>query len=147
MKSIIKKISLGIGQFLLRYGLGIVLIWLGIMKFRNSEAIHIEQAMAETILFKWMLKYITIYAFSQIIAWIQIIAGLFIMLQPVSKKMAAWGGALAMIVFLAGILVFISSGIIWQTGYGFPELSRAGHSFLKDFILFGAAAWCWSDSL
>jgi len=147
MKNIIKRTSLAIAYFLLRYGLGIVLIWLGIMKFRNSEAIHIEQAMAETILFKWLLKYITIYAFSQIIAWTQIVAGLFIMVQPVSKKIAAWGGALAMVVFLAGILVFISSGIVWEAGYGFPELSRAGHSLLKDFILFGAAAWCWSDSL
>lgn len=147
MKHIIKKVSLAIGQFLLRYGLGIVLIWLGIMKFRNSEALHIEQAMAETILFKWLLKYITIYAFAQMIAWVQIVAGLFIMLHPVSKKIAAWGGAMAMIIFLSGVLVFISSGIVWEAGYGFPELSRAGHSLLKDFILFGAAAWCWSESL
>lgn len=147
MKNILKKTSLAIGQFLFRYGLGIVLIWLGVMKFRNAEALHIEQAMANTLLFKWMLKYITIYAFSQMIAWVQIISGIFIMLQPVSKKMAAWGGALAMIIFLSGILVFITSGIVWESGYGFPELSRAGHSLLKDFILFGAAAWCWSDSL
>ncbi len=147
MKNILKKTSLGIAHFLLRYGLGIVLIWLGIMKFRNSEADHIELAMTHTIIFKWLLKYITIYTFTLIIAWVQIIAGLFIMLKPASKRLAAWGGALAMIVFLAGILVFISSGIVWEAGYGFPELSRTGHSLLKDFILFGAAAWCWSDSL
>ncbi len=136
-----------VGQSLFRYGLGIILIWLGIMKFKNSEALQIEQTMAQTVLFQWMLKYVTIYAFSQIIAWIQIVAGVLIMLKPVSAGLSRWGGALAMVVFLAGILVFFTSGVVWQTGYGFPELSRAGHAFLKDFILFGAAAWCFSDSL
>jgi reactive chlorine resistance protein C len=147
MKAILKKSFLAIAQFLFRYGLGIILIWLGVMKFKNSEALHIENAMAQTFLFKWMLKYVTIYAFSMLIAWIQILAGLFIMLKPVSSKLAAWGGAFAMIIFLAGILVFFTSGVVWQVGYGFPELSRAGHSFLKDFVLFAAAAWCYSDSL
>jgi uncharacterized membrane protein YkgB len=147
MKSFLKKVFLMVGQSLFRYGLGIILIWLGIMKFKNSEALQIEQAMAQTVLFQWMLKYVTIYAFSQIIAWVQIVAGVLIMLKPVSSGLSRWGGALAMVVFLAGILVFFSSGIVWQTGYGFPELSRAGHAFLKDFILFGAAAWCFSDSL
>lgn len=147
MKSISKKISLATAQFLFRYGLGVVLIWLGIMKFRNAEALHIQQAMAHTFLFKWMLKYITIYAFSQIIAWIQIIAGVFLMLKPVSKKIATWGSILALIIYLAGIFVFLTSGIVWEAGYGFPELSRSGHALLKDFILFGAAIWCLSDSL
>jgi uncharacterized membrane protein YkgB len=147
MKNLFKKTLLAISQFLLRYGLGIVLIWLGLMKFRNAEALHIEQAMAQTFLFKWLLKYVTIYAFAQIIAWIQILSGLLIMLNPVSKKSAAWGGALAVLIFVAGILIFITSGIVWQTGYGFPELSRTGHALIKDFILLGAATWCWSDSL
>lgn len=124
-----------------------MLIWIGIMKFRNAEAIHLEQAMSQTILFNWLLKYITIYTLSLIIAWVQIFAGLMIMLKPVSAKISTWGAILAMIVFLSGILVFLTSGIVWQSGYGFPELSRAGHSFIKDFVLFGAAAWCVSDSL
>ena len=147
MKPFFKKTMLLLAQFLFRYGLGIILIWIGIMKFRNAEALYLEQAMSQTFLFKWMLKYITVYSFSLIIAWIQIFAGLMLMLKPVSSKIATWGGVLAMVIFLAGILVFLTSGIVWQTGYGFPELSRAGHSFFKDFILFGAAAWCVSDSL
>jgi len=147
MKSLLKKTFLLIGQFLLRYGLGIVLIWLGIMKFKNLEADYIQEAMAHSILFKWLLKYFTIYAFTQIIAWIQIVAGVLIILKPVSARLSRWGGVLAMLIFLAGILVFFSSEIVWLKGYGFPELSRAGQGLIKDFILFGAAAWCFSDSL
>jgi len=147
MKPFFKKTFLLLSQFLFRYGLGIILIWIGIMKFRNAEAVHLEQAMSQTFLFKWLLKYITIYTFSLIIAWIQIFAGIMIMLNPVSAKISTWGGVLAMFIFLAGILVFLTSGVVWQAGYGFPELSRAGHSFFKDFILFAAATWCVSDSL
>lgn len=147
MKAFFKKTLLLSGQFLFRYALGIILIWIGIMKFRNSEAVHLEQAMSQTFLFNWVLKYITNYTFSMIIAWVQIFAGLMIMLKAASAKISVWGGIMAMIIFFAGILVFFTSGIVWQSGYGFPELSRAGHSFIKDFILFGAAAWCVSDSL
>ena len=93
------------------------------------------------------IEYLTVYALSMVIAWIQIVAGILLMLKPVSRKLSTWGGAMAMLIFLAGILVFFTSGLVWQTGYGFPELSRAGHAFLKDFILFGAAAWCFSDAL
>ncbi|ASB49117.1 YkgB family protein [Alkalitalea saponilacus] len=147
MRSLFKKTMLSLARFLFRYGLGIILIWLGVLKFKNTEAHYIEQAMSQTVLFSWMLKYITIYAFTSIIAWMQIISGLFIMLKPVSRKLSVWGGVLAMVIFFAGILVFFSSGVVWHSGYGFPELSRAGQAFLKDFILFGAAAWCLSDSL
>ncbi len=147
MKPFIKKTLLSLSQVLFRYGLGIILIWIGIMKFRNSEAFHIDEAISQTIIFKWALKYITVYTFSIIIAWVQIIAGILIMLKHWWPKISVWGGIMAIVIFLGGILVFFTSGIVWENGYGFPEISRAGHNFLKDFILFGAAAWCISDTL
>ena len=60
------------GHFLFRYALGILLIWIGIMKFRTPEARYIEQALAETFVFKWMMKYVTLYAFTKIIGILQI---------------------------------------------------------------------------
>lgn len=55
------------------------------------------------------------------------------------------GAVLAMLIFLPGIIVFFSSDVVWLTGYGFPELSRTGQILLKDFILFGVAAGCFSE--
>ena len=49
-----------------------------------------------------------------------------------------------MLIFLPGIIVFFSSDVVWLTGYGF-ELSRTGQILLKDFILFGVAAGCFSE--
>lgn len=147
MRKLIKTLSENIAEIIFRYGLAIVLIWLGIVKFKNSEAIHLERAMANTVLFSWLLKFVTIYVFAQIVAWLHIVSGLLLLVKVASKRLALWGSIMASVIFLSGILVFVSSGIVWQVGYGFPELSRTGHSLLKDFILFGTSLWCISDSL
>lgn len=145
MNSAIKKIFSVIALVLLRYGLGIALIWLGIMKFKNIEAEYLQDLLANTTIFKWILKYFTAYAFSQMIAWIQIVAGVLLMIHPFAPKVSRWGAVLAMLIFLPGIIVFFSSDVVWLTGYGFPELSRTGQILLKDFILFGVAAGCFSE--
>lgn len=147
MRKLIQTLSKNISEIIFRYGLAIVLIWLGIVKFKNTEAIHLERAMANTVLFSWLLKLVSIYVFAQIIAWLHIISGILLLVKVASKKLSLWGAIFASIIFLSSILIFASSGITWQVGYGFPELSRTGHSLLKDFILFGASLWCISDSL
>lgn len=146
MNSAIKKIFSVISLILLRYGLGIALIWLGFIKFKNIEAEYIQELLANTPVFKWILKYFTAYAFSQIIAWIQIVAGFLLLIHPFSPKISRWGAVMSMLIFLPGIIVFFNSDVVWLTGYGFPELSRTGQLLLKDFILFGAAAGCLSES-
>lgn len=143
MKKFIKAISLATAQIIFKYGLAIVLIWIGFMKFKNNEALQLEKAIADTFLFSWMLKSISIFTFSKIIAWIHIVSGVLLVIKPTAK----WGAILAIIIFFSSILVFVSSGIIWQFGYGFPELSRIGHSLLKDFVLFGVSLWVLQDSL
>ncbi|WP_026474249.1 DUF417 family protein [Alkaliflexus imshenetskii] len=147
MKSTIKKTVAATGHFLFRYALGILLIWIGIMKFRTPEARYIEQALAETFVFKWMMKYVTLYAFTKIIGILQITAGVLIMLKPASKKLSAWGGALATLILLAGVAAYFSSGILWQGNIGSIGFANTLEAFLKSFILLGVAGWCWSDSI
>ncbi|MBI9063609.1 MAG: DUF417 family protein [Marinilabiliaceae bacterium] len=135
-----------IGQFLLRYGLAIVFIWLGILKLKNSEADYMREVLSNSSLFGWSLKYITAYAFSQIVAYLQMGIGLLIALKPVARKLSFVGSLLAVVVLLLSVTTLFSSGYVWQTGYGFPELSKLGQSILKDVVLLGAAAWCAGDS-
>ena len=135
-----------IGQFLLRYGLAIVFIWLGILKLKNSEADYMREVLSNSSLFGWSLKYITAYAFSQIVAYLQMGIGLLIALKPVARKLSFVGSLLAVVVLLLSVAVLFSPGSVWQTGYGFPELSKLGQSILKDVVLLGAAAWCAGDS-
>jgi len=135
-----------IGQFLLRYGLAIVFIWLGILKLKNSEADYMRDVLSNSTLFGWSLKYITAYAFSQIVAYLQMGIGLLIALKLVARRLSFVGSLVAVVILLLSVTMLFSSGSVWQAGYGFPELSKLGQSILKDVVLLGAAAWCAGDS-
>ena len=145
MKSFISKLLKNIGVFLLRYGLGLVIIWLGFLKFKNSEAEYIHRLISGGYL-SWLLKYVTPYALGHIIGYLQILTGILIMLKPISGPVSFWGGIMASVVFLFSISLLLASDVVWQSGYGFPELSKIGQTVLKDIVLFGAAAWCAGDS-
>lgn len=134
------------GQFLLRYGLAITFIWLGLLKFKNSEADYLREILSNSSLFAWSLKFITPYAFSQIVAFLQMGVGLLIALKPVGRKLSFIGSIMAVVILLLSVTSIFTSGYVWQTGYGFPELSKLGQSILKDVVLLGAAAWCAGDS-
>jgi uncharacterized membrane protein YkgB len=146
MKNFISKLLKTVGIFILRYGLGIVIIWLGFLKFKNSEAEYTHQLISGGYL-SWLFKYLTPYALNHIVAYLQIVIGLFIMLKPISRALSFWGGIGATLMFLFSISLLFTSQIVWLSGYGFPELSKIGQTLLKDFILFGAAAWCVGDSI
>ncbi|MBS2098821.1 DUF417 family protein [Carboxylicivirga linearis] len=144
---ILAKSFKAIGQFIFRYGLALIFIWLGILKFKNSEADYLKDILQNSSMFSWMLKYVTSYTFSLIIAYLQIGIGILLAIKPVAKKLSLVGGLLAVLVLGISVLTLFTSGYVWQTGYGFPELSKVGQSILKDLLLFGAAAWCVGDSL
>ncbi len=146
MKNFLTKLLKFISIFLLRYGLGFIIIWFGLLKFKNSEAEYMHRLITGGYL-SWVLKYITVYALSQIIAYIQIIAGIMLMLKPVSKRISFWGGVIVSFMFLLSISLLFTSSIVWAVGYGFPELSKVGQTVLKDFVLLGAAVWCVEDSM
>ncbi|MCW3806736.1 DUF417 family protein [Plebeiibacterium marinum] len=146
MKNFLSKLVKTLGVFILRYGLGLVIIWLGFLKFKNIEADYTHQLISGGYM-SWILKYLTPYALNHIVAYLQIVTGIFLMLKPISKPMSVWGGIGACTMFIVSISLLFTSKIVWQTGYGFPELSKAGQTILKDIILLGASAWCTSDSL
>ncbi len=144
---IIEKSFKTIGQFILRYGLAIVFIWLGWLKFKNSEADYLKDILKNSALFAWMLKYVTAYTFSLIVAYLQLAVGILLLLKPVSKKLSLIGGLIAVVILTLSVTTLFTSDYVWQAGYGFPELSKVGQSMLKDLILLGAAAWCVGDSV
>jgi len=146
MKAIISKSLKFLGGFILRYGLGVVIVWLGFLKFKNIEADYTHQLISGGYL-SWVLKYLTPYALNQIVAYLQILIGILIIMKPVARTLSFWGSLAACFMFFLSISLLFSSDVVWQTGYGFPELSKIGQTILKDFILFGAAAWCVGDSM
>jgi uncharacterized membrane protein YkgB len=132
--------------FLLRYGLVIVLGWIGAMTFTTYEAEGIQPLVATSPLMSWMLKAFSLQATSNIIGVTELIAALLIAIRPLAPKLSAVGSVLAVLTFLA-TLTFLFSLPGWEkTLGGFPALSGSGGFLLKDVVLLGAALWTLGDS-
>lgn len=136
-----------IGQFLLRYGLVLVLGWIGAMKFTAYEAQGIQTLVVTSPLMSWMYKVFSLQATSNIIGVTEITAAVLIAIRPLAPRLSAIGSVLAVCTFLA-TLTFLFSLPGWEKSLGgFPALSGSGGFLLKDVVLLGAAFWTLADSL
>jgi uncharacterized membrane protein YkgB len=135
------------GTILLRYGLVLVLGWIGAMKFTGYEAEGIKPLIETSPLMSWMYKFLSIQATSNVIGTAEIIAAVLIAIRPLSAKLSAIGSVLAILTFLA-TLTFLFSLPGWEKSLGgFPALSGSGGFLLKDVVLLGAALFTLGESL
>jgi uncharacterized membrane protein YkgB len=136
-----------IGRFLLRYGLVLILGWIGAMKFTAYEAEGIQSLVATSPLMSWMYKVFSLQTTSNIIGVVEITAAVLIAIRPLSAKLSVIGSVLAVFTFLS-TLTFLFSLPGWEKSLGgFPALSGSGGFLLKDVVLLGAAFWTLGDSL
>ena len=135
------------GEFLIRYGLVIVLGWIGAMKFTTYEAEGIKTLVETSPFMSWMYKVFSLQATSNIIGVAEITAAVLIAIRPFSARLSAVGSVLAVCTFLA-TLTFLFSLPGWEKSLGgFPALSGSGGFLLKDIVLLGAALFTLGDSL
>jgi len=141
--NVIKKL----GDFLIRYGLVLVLGWIGAMKFTAYEASGIRTLVETSPFMSWMYKVFSLQATSNIIGVAEITAAALIAIRPLSAKLSAVGSVLAVFTFLT-TLTFLFSLPGWEKSLGgFPALSGSGGFLLKDTVLLGAALFTLGDSL
>ena len=137
-----------LGKHVIRYGLVVVLFWIGAMKFTGYEAQGIQPLVANSPLMSWVYGVFSVQGFSSLLGVTEIVIGALIALRPLSAKLAAVGSALAAGMFLT-TLTFIVSTPGWEpTLGGFPALSAGvGQFILKDVVLLGAAIWSLGEAL
>jgi uncharacterized membrane protein YkgB len=125
-----------------RYGLVIVVAWIGAMKFTSYEANGIQPLVANSPLMAWLYGILSVQGVSNALGVIELAAAALIALRPVSAKGAAVGSGMAVIMFLT-TLTFLFSTPGWEpTLGGFPAISAMpGQFLLKDLVLLGAALW------
>ena len=141
--NVIKKL----GEFLIHYGLVLVLGWIGAMKFTAYEASGIRTLVETSPFMSWMYKVFSLQATSNIIGVAEITAAALIAIRPLSAKLSAVGSVLAVFTFLT-TLTFLFSLPGWEKSLGgFPALSGSGGFLLKDTVLLGAALFTLGDSL
>ena len=137
----------GAGKQIVRWGLIVVLAWIGAMKFTAYEAMGIQPLVAHSPLVGWMYDFLSVRSFSTMLGFIEMGIAALICLRSVSAKASAIGSVLAMGLF-ATTLSFLISTPGWEPTLGFPALSAMpGQFLLKDIVLFGAAVWSLGESL
>jgi uncharacterized membrane protein YkgB len=137
-----------LGKAIVRWGLVMMLAWIGAMKFTAYEAMGIQPLVAHSPFISWMYDFLSIRSFSAMLGCIEIATAALISLQQVSPKASAVGSFLAIGLF-ATTLSFLFTTPGWEpTLGGFPALSAMpGQFLLKDMVLFGAAVWALGESL
>jgi uncharacterized membrane protein YkgB len=137
-----------IGMHVARYGLVVVLLWIGGMKFTAYEAEGIRPLVANSPLMSWFYGFLSVTAFSALLGVIEIAIGLLIALRPVWPMGSAAGSVLAAGMFLT-TLTFLITTPGWEPSLGgFPALSAMpGQFVLKDIVLLGVALWTTGEAL
>jgi len=132
---------------LLRYGLVVVIGWIGAMKFTAYEATGIEPLIANSPLMAWLYRFFSVRGASNLLGVVEVAIAVMIALRPVSPRTAVLGGALAAMMFLT-TLSFLFSTPGWEpTLGGFPAVSAMpGQFLLKDIVLLGVALWSMNDA-
>ena len=146
-EEIISTITL-LGHRVLRYGLALVIGWIGLMKFTGYEAQGIEPLVAHSPLMSWMYHIWTVRQFSDGLGVVEVAIAILIALRPWSPKACAIGSTAAVLMCLTTLSFLLSTPGWEQSLGGFPTLSAMpGQFLLKDVVLLGAAVWSLGESL
>jgi reactive chlorine resistance protein C len=137
-----------LGMHVIRYGLVLVIFWIGAMKFTAYEANGIQPLVANSPLMGWLYGFLSVQAFSNVLGVVEIAIAVMIGLRWLSPKVSAIGSVLAMLMFLT-TLSFLFSTPGWEPSLGgFPALAVVpGQFLLKDIVLLGASIWSLGESL
>ena len=137
-----------LGHRVLRYGLAVVVGWIGVMKFTGYEAQGIEPLVANSPLMGWMYHVWTVRQFADGLGVVEVAIAASIALRPWSLKACVIGSAAAVLMFLT-TLSFLFSTPGWEQSLGgFPAVSAMpGQFLLKDVVLLGAAIWSLGEAL
>lgn len=136
------------GQGVLRYGLVVILFWIGALKFTAYEAEGLIPLVSNSPLMSWGYQVMSVRSFSMLIGAIEITIGILIALRRLSPVASAVGSLASIGMFLVTLSFVFTTPGVWQDGYGFPFPSPMPGQFLaKDILFLGAAIWSAGEAL
>lgn len=132
-----------LGTHVLRYGLALILVWIGAMKFTAYEAQGIQGLVANSPFMGWLYSLLSVQAVAILIGTSEIVIATLIAARPWSPRLSALGSGLAVGMFLTTLsFLFSTPGVAEASAGGFPAVSvLPGQFLLKDIVLLGAALW------
>ncbi len=134
------------GHIVSRYGLVIVLAWIGYGKYVKMEA---RVLIEHSPLMSWIYHFFSFGTVAAALGTTEIIAALLIALRPLWPTISAVGSAMAVVLFLGTVsFLFTTPGLAVGHLGGIPILgAQPGQFLLKDLVLLGVALWTLGESL
>ena len=111
----------------LRISLGIVLGWIGALKFVDPAPV--------VALLGASLSFLAFPGFVYLLGTLEVAAALLLFAGVASR----WVGVLLMGLFSGTLVIFLVAPAVSYGDAGFPNLSLAGEFLLKDLVLFAAS--------
>jgi len=135
-----------LGQLISRYGLVVVLAWIGFGKYVKMES---RVLIEHSPLMSWIYDVFSVTTVARGLGTMEIVAAVLIALRPLWPRVSAAGSALAVVLFLGTLsFLFTTPGVVATRAAGVPVLSALpGQFLLKDLVLIGVALWTLGDSL
>jgi reactive chlorine resistance protein C len=136
------------GRQSIRYGLVVVLLWIGGMKFTAYEAEGISGFVSNSPFMSWAYQLFSKQQFSVMLGLTELLTAALIAVRPFSARLSALGSSLAVGMFVTTLsFLFTTPGVI-EPSLGFPALSALPGQFLiKDVVLLGATLWTTGEAL
>lgn len=135
------------GALVSRYGLVVILLLIGILKFTPAEADGIQPLVAHSPFMSWMYLVLSKQGVSNFIGVVELIIALLLALRPISPRASFIGSLGAITTFLLTTSFLFSTPGAIQLGHGVEILGGAGQFLIKDLVLLGASFWTGAEAL
>jgi uncharacterized membrane protein YkgB len=134
------------GQTFARYGLVVVLAWIGIGKYVKMEA-HV--LIEHNPLLSWIYLVLGHHAVAVVLGTAEILAAVLIAVRPLWPLLSAAGSAIAVVLFVGTLsFLFTTPGLFVGHAGPIPILGALpGQFLLKDLVLLGVSLWTLGDAL
>ncbi|MBI3227878.1 MAG: DUF417 family protein [Mycolicibacterium cosmeticum] len=134
------------GRLVSRYGLVVVLAWIGFGKFAKMDA---RVLIENSPLMSWTLHHMSAVTVARGLGTAEIVAAVLIAVGPWWPRAETIGSTMAIVLFVGTLsFLFTNPGVAATSYLGVPVLSALpGQFLLKDLVLMGTATWSLGDSL
>jgi len=131
-----------------RYGLVIVIGWIGALKFANFEAHQIQPLVAHSPFMGWLYSFLPVYTFSALLGVFEVAAAVLLAIKPIAPRLSIAGSLMAIVLFISTVsFLFSTPGVGEAAGGGFPAISLTGEFLLKDIPLLCLSFWTLADAI
>jgi reactive chlorine resistance protein C len=137
-----------VGNIVARYGLAIVIGWIGILKFYPYEAHNIQPLVSHSPFMGWLYSVFSVETFSLMLGVVEVLTALLLVVKPWYPTVSLLGSALAIVLFVSTLTFVITTpGVGEASAGGFPLLSMTGQFLIKDIVLLAVSILTLADAM